>query len=260
MGEVSCNGAAALTKEFYSVGKKDNELPPRARFEIDLSGRILTWTLVGEDVMADSRRDALGELVTSLCPPEQTTEWLHWLARVRDLQEIAVFKTVFEYKDGSQQHALVSLSPAKNEDQDVIGYIALFQPFTENSSRAESRVERASEGATSTVGHALQHSGCGEAQRDFLPPVLLATASASGTIAAVRLLGDAGIDVGVICSERLAAASWSRYTKRSYSAPNENENCEFLSRLLAIGRASPGKFCSQHRIRRPRSTVSIGKS
>src|SRR5258708_40257188 len=71
--------------------------------------------------------------------------------------------------------------------------------------------------------------------------VLLASAASGGTIAAVRHLAVNGFDVRVISSQRLAAASWSRCTARSYSAPSESESRSFLSRLLAIGAADPGQ-------------------
>jgi predicted ATP-grasp superfamily ATP-dependent carboligase len=72
--------------------------------------------------------------------------------------------------------------------------------------------------------------------------VLLASASAGGTIAAVRHLGAAGIDVRVISSERLCAAAWSHFTSRSYATPPECKNRSFLARLLAIGAADPGQI------------------
>jgi D-aspartate ligase len=72
--------------------------------------------------------------------------------------------------------------------------------------------------------------------------VILATAGAGGTIAAVRSLGAKGVDVEVISSERLGAAAWSRYAKRTYSAPPERDSEQFLERLLAIGEANPGRI------------------
>ncbi|BAM88862.1 hypothetical protein S58_28610 [Bradyrhizobium oligotrophicum S58] len=70
--------------------------------------------------------------------------------------------------------------------------------------------------------------------------VILATAGAGGTIAAVRSLGARGFDVNVVSSERLGAAAWSRYAKRTFSAPPESDSPRFLERLLAIGRSNPG--------------------
>ena len=72
--------------------------------------------------------------------------------------------------------------------------------------------------------------------------MLLATGAASGSIAAVRNLGANGIDVGVVSSQRLTAAAWSRWVSRSYSAPPETKGDRFLERLIAIGTTSPGKI------------------
>jgi D-aspartate ligase len=72
-------------------------------------------------------------------------------------------------------------------------------------------------------------------------PVLLASAAAGGTVAAVRNLGAHSIDVGVVSSYRLGAAAWSRYAARSYSAPRESDGHRFIERLLAIGAIRPGQ-------------------
>jgi predicted ATP-grasp superfamily ATP-dependent carboligase len=72
--------------------------------------------------------------------------------------------------------------------------------------------------------------------------VLLTSASSGGTIAAVRHLGACGLDVRVVASQRLAAAVWSRRATGSYSAPPETEYDQFLNRLLAIGKADPGRI------------------
>jgi D-aspartate ligase len=72
--------------------------------------------------------------------------------------------------------------------------------------------------------------------------VMMATADAGGTIAAVRALGASGVDVEVVSSERLGAAAWSRFAKRTYAAPPESDGERFLERLLAIGKDNPGRI------------------
>jgi len=72
--------------------------------------------------------------------------------------------------------------------------------------------------------------------------VILASGSSGGTIAAVRNLGAAGFDVGVISSQRLCAAAWSRYASRCYSTPPESETRGFLKRLLEIGARHDGQI------------------
>ncbi len=72
--------------------------------------------------------------------------------------------------------------------------------------------------------------------------MILASAASSGTIAAVRHFGAHNIDVGVISSQCLGAAAWSRHAARTYSAPPESDSQRFLERLLAIGAADPGRI------------------
>jgi D-aspartate ligase len=74
------------------------------------------------------------------------------------------------------------------------------------------------------------------------PPVLLASPSYGGTIAAVRDLGRNGIDVRIL-SDRylLGAAAWSRYASRSYHTPPESKTSKFLERLLSIGASEPAQ-------------------
>jgi D-aspartate ligase len=72
--------------------------------------------------------------------------------------------------------------------------------------------------------------------------VLLTSASSGGTIAAVRNLAANGIEVGIVSSERLCAAAWSRCVSRTYLAPPETESRAFLDRLLVIGAADNGQI------------------
>jgi D-aspartate ligase len=72
------------------------------------------------------------------------------------------------------------------------------------------------------------------------PPVLLASPSYAGTLAAVRHLGRNGIEVRILSDRYLLdAAAWSRYTSRSYRTPPELETHRFLERLLSIGASEP---------------------
>lgn len=72
--------------------------------------------------------------------------------------------------------------------------------------------------------------------------VLLASASAGGTIAAVRQLAESAIEVGVVSSRHFSAASWSNRASHCYSAPPENDTRGFLNRLIEIGKGSPGQI------------------
>jgi predicted ATP-grasp superfamily ATP-dependent carboligase len=72
--------------------------------------------------------------------------------------------------------------------------------------------------------------------------VLLGSSAYGGTIAAVRALGQLGVDVGVLTSTTLSAAAWSRHANRTYAAPIEKETERYLDRLMEIGASQPGQI------------------
>ncbi len=72
--------------------------------------------------------------------------------------------------------------------------------------------------------------------------MLLASAAFGGTLAAVRNLAAHGFEVRVLSSERLGAATWSRYTAHSHRVPAESDTQQFLDRLIAIGETDPGQI------------------
>jgi predicted ATP-grasp superfamily ATP-dependent carboligase len=90
-------------------------------------------------------------------------------------------------------------------------------------------------------GQALRNEPASAVRSSNSPSALFATGSSGGTIAAVRLLGSIGIDVGVISSQPFTAAAWSCRAKRSYSTPPEKDSERFVKRLLEIGVAEPGQ-------------------
>jgi D-aspartate ligase len=71
------------------------------------------------------------------------------------------------------------------------------------------------------------------------PPFLLTMPTYGGTLAAVRSLGQRGIDVTVAGHERLAPAQWSRFATRRMSCPPASDTRRFLDWLLAFGDREP---------------------
>jgi predicted ATP-grasp superfamily ATP-dependent carboligase len=72
------------------------------------------------------------------------------------------------------------------------------------------------------------------------PPVLLTEASFYGTLAALRCLGRAGIEVTVADPNRQAPALWSRFTAHREHCPAEWEAEDFVGWLRDFGRRRPG--------------------
>jgi D-aspartate ligase len=73
------------------------------------------------------------------------------------------------------------------------------------------------------------------------PTALLTMAEYYGTLAAVRALGRAGIDVQVADSSRMAPARWSRHVARAPVCPDpETASDAFIEWLVALGTRAPG--------------------
>jgi predicted ATP-grasp superfamily ATP-dependent carboligase len=78
-----------------------------------------------------------------------------------------------------------------------------------------------------------------EHAREF-PGFVLTTASALGTLAAARCLGEHGVRVVVLDAERFAPAAWSRYVVQREIAPKVRPIAPFLDALVAFGEKHPG--------------------
>lgn len=73
------------------------------------------------------------------------------------------------------------------------------------------------------------------------PGALLLVADYHGTLAAVRSLGRAGVDVTVADWRRLVPARWSKYTRRTLRCPDPtSQPREVISWLLELGAREPG--------------------
>jgi len=72
------------------------------------------------------------------------------------------------------------------------------------------------------------------------PPVLLTMAGYSGTLAAVRCLGQAGIAVTVASDHAGLPAAWSRWTSRRVRCPDSRDPERFMAWLLDFGSRQPG--------------------
>lgn len=75
--------------------------------------------------------------------------------------------------------------------------------------------------------------------REDQVPILLANANYYGTLAAVRSLGRAGIQVSTLDPSRLPLAGYSRYTRHHLKCPDFNRSSEWAEWLLQVGRSGP---------------------
>jgi D-aspartate ligase len=87
-----------------------------------------------------------------------------------------------------------------------------------------------------TVGEPAAVDGVVPAfSRAALPPALLTVANYNGTLAAVRSLGRAGIQVTTADPSRFAVSAWSKYATTRVQCPPVRATADFLEWLLAFG-------------------------
>lgn len=70
-----------------------------------------------------------------------------------------------------------------------------------------------------------------------LPPVLLTVASYNGTLAAVRALGKAGIQVATADQSTFAIGGWSRYASTRLNSPDVRDSARFVKWLIEFGKS-----------------------
>ena len=148
------------------------------------------------------------------------------------------FEAIRVQKDGTVLNISVVLAPVRNDRGEIRGLSATCCESTRNPLAIVHGANGSKNGNLLPANGNFAKVSVGAGKR---PKVLLATAGAGGTIAAVRKLSESGFDVGVISSERLASAAWSNRAARSYSAPPESDGERFLEWLMATGAAEPGQ-------------------
>jgi len=86
-----------------------------------LDGTITSWNLGAEQVFGYTAREAIGQSITMLIPPERLHEEPEIQARIRDGGRIEHFETVRVRKNGEHIHVSVSVSPILDESGKIIG-------------------------------------------------------------------------------------------------------------------------------------------
>ena len=195
----------------------------------DLEGTILTWNVGAEKLFGYPAGQMIGQKITVIFLPEHSTDDPVSLWSPTASGDEKRFYSVRLRQDGVPIPVSAILSTVRNEYGQIAGISALYRPLTKIVSRA----------VVQTTRDVFAPISLGDARR---PKVLLATAGAGGTIAAVRRLHEHGFDVNVVSSERLGSAAWSNRVAHAYKGPRESDGEGFIRWLMANGEADPGQI------------------
>jgi PAS domain S-box-containing protein len=227
--------AAQAQKVFDSVAAS----PKDGNIAINLQGSILAWNGASERVFGYSESEVIGRHISMLCLPDHPVEDYYSIYKFNHQVPVKRFDAVRIRKDGTPVNVSITLLPVRDSRGKLRGVSAVYREVTDRGLAEKPRADR--EAIKAAIQASSEPSFAAALPASKRLSVLLATAGAGGTIAAVRELGEHGVDVGVMTHLRLAPAAWSRCAARRYAAPLENDNEKFLERLLAIGAAKPGQ-------------------
>jgi PAS domain S-box-containing protein len=87
----------------------------------DLEGRILSWNASAERIYGYTARDAIGQNLSFLWPPDRPEEIQDVLQKLRQGQAIHLYETEHSRKDGSRIDVALTVSPIADRSGSIIG-------------------------------------------------------------------------------------------------------------------------------------------
>ena len=124
-----------------------------------LDGTITSWNKGAERIYGYSALETVGQPISMLVPPERSDEIPRILARIRLGEKVDHFETVRVTKDGRRLDILLTVSPIKDSEGNILGASTIARDITENKlaeealRESEERFRATFEQATVGVSH-----------------------------------------------------------------------------------------------------------
>ncbi len=97
----------------------------------DLNGIIKTWNRGAEKIFGYTEKEAVGNSITMLIPPDRQHEEQMILERIYRGEQVKHFETIRMTKDGKTIPISLTISPVKNNKGEVIGASKIARDMTE---------------------------------------------------------------------------------------------------------------------------------
>ncbi len=108
-----------------------------AIISLSVEGIILTWNRGAERIFGYSAKEAMGQSILFLSPPDQPVETLELLERVERADTVKNFEAIRLKKDGTNIHVALTLSPIRDSDGQVVGVSSVARDITESKRMEE---------------------------------------------------------------------------------------------------------------------------
>jgi diguanylate cyclase (GGDEF)-like protein/PAS domain S-box-containing protein len=107
--------------------------------QFDLRGTVVSWNKGAERIFGIPRDDAVGRFFHELpiIPPDRRDDIREMLSRVGRGEQVHVFEVQCRNRDGGQMEVLLSASPAKDQDGNIVGLVAFSKDISEQKKQLE---------------------------------------------------------------------------------------------------------------------------
>ncbi len=102
-----------------------------AIFSKDLDGRIRSWNRAAESIFGYAAREAVGQPIASLTPPDYAAEEMDMISHIRRGGRVECFETVRVRKDGQRIQVSLTISPICDAVGEVAGASYIARDITE---------------------------------------------------------------------------------------------------------------------------------
>jgi PAS domain S-box-containing protein len=97
----------------------------------DLTGTITSWNSGATRIFGYTAEEMVGESILKLIPYDRHNEEVYILGMVRKGEHINHYNTIRRCKDGRMLHVSLTVSPIRNQDQEIIGVSKIARDITD---------------------------------------------------------------------------------------------------------------------------------
>jgi PAS domain S-box-containing protein len=145
----------------------------------DLNSIITSWNHAAERLFGFTAKEAIGQPITILLPPERLSEEPNILERIRRGERIERYETVRQRKDGKRLEISLTISPIKDADGKVIGASKIARDVTEQKQAARELARAHNEAVAASRAKDDFLAALSHELRTPLNPVLLLASEAA---------------------------------------------------------------------------------
>jgi len=138
-----CGEVVGAINCFYDITQRKESEGVRARLAAivessedaiiskDLNGVIMSWNRGAQRLFGYTAKEAVGQSITLLIPPERFDEEPQILARIRKGEAIDHYETIRRCKDGTLLDISLTVSPIRNQAGEIIGASKIARDITD---------------------------------------------------------------------------------------------------------------------------------